>query len=270
MLVDTHAHLNFKDFKKDLDQVIKRSVENGVAKIICVGNSLADSKKAIEIAKKYPKKVFAAIGIHPQDTAPDNLESDTLEYRKELEKQIKQLGKLAQEKEVIAIGECGLDYSPAPPGEKDRTKKDQAFLFKRQLEIALKFKLPVIIHTRKAFHETTNILEQYAIPKLEGVFHCYSAGKKGIKKVNQLGFFYGVDGNLTYEEGLQIVFQQIPLEKILLETDCPFLAPEPFHGQRSEPAYIKIIAEFLAKLKKIQPDKIAQATTQNAEKLFQI
>jgi len=270
MLIDTHAHLNFKDFKNDLDRVIKRAFENGVVKIICLSSNLADSKKAIEIAKKYPKKVFAAVGIHPQETAPGNFESGTLAYRKKLEEQIKKLKKLAQEKEVIAIGECGLDYSPAPPGEKDRTKKDQIFLFKRQLEIALKFKLPVIIHTRKAFHETTNILEQYAIPKLKGVFHCYSAGKKGIKKVNQLGFFYGVDGNLTYDKGLQNVFQEISLEKILLETDCPFLAPEPFRGQRSEPAHIKTIAEFLAKLKKIKPDKIAQITSQNAKKLFQI
>ena len=145
-----------------------------------------------------------------------------------------------------------------------------SFLFKRQLEIALKNKLPVVIHSRQAFHETIAILEQHAIPKLEGVFHCYSAGKKGIKRTDSLGFYFGVDGNLTYDEGLQDTFQQIPLKKILLETDCPFLAPVPYRGQRSEPAHVKITAEFLAKIKGVSFDQVARTTTQNAVSLFHL
>ena len=262
MLVDTHAHLNFKDFKNDINQVIKNSFKAGVNKIICISSNVAEAKQAIEIARKYPGKVFPSVAIHPQQTDPENQNS--------LEEQIEQLKVIAQEKEVVAIGECGLDYSPAPPGEKDRTKKDQARFFGRQLEIALKLDLPVIVHSRKAFHQTIEILKQHMIPKLKGVVHCYAGGKKGIEMVNEIGFSFGVDGNLTYDEGLQNVFSQIPLEKILLETDCPFLAPVPFRGQRSEPAHVRTIAEFLAKLKGVSLEKVTKTTTQNAEKLFKI
>lgn len=262
MLVDTHAHLNLKDFQKDLDQVVKRSVAAGVNKIICVSSNVKEAKKAIKISQKFPGTVFAAVGIHPQQTDPDNSDS--------LEKQIKKLSKLAQEKEVVAIGECGLDYSLAPPGEKDRSKEEQFFLFKEQLKLALQLNKPLLIHSRKAFPDTVSLIEKLTNSNLTGVFHCYAAGKKGIEKVNQLDFFFGIDGNLTYDEGLQNVFKQIPLEKILLETDCPELAPIPFRGQRSEPAHVKIIAEFLAKLKGVTFKKVAQTTTQNAEKIFKI
>lgn len=261
MLVDTHAHLNFSDYQKDLDQVIRRSLKNGVTKIICVSSNTDDSKKAIEISQKYPEVISPAVGIHPQQTDPKATLS--------LQKQIKILRKLAKNKEVIAIGECGLDYSPAPPGEKDRSKKEQSFLFKEQLKLARKLKLPVLVHSRKAFPDTVEILNQFS-PGLKGVFHCYSAGKKGVDRVNQLGFFFGVNGNLTYDQGLQNVFKEIPLEKILLETDCPFLAPEPFRGSRSEPAHIRIIVEHLAKIKNVDLEKVAKTTTENVQKLFKI
>lgn len=258
MLIDTHAHLNFPDFEKDLDKVVKRSVEVGVEKIICVSSNIVDSKRAIKIAKKYPKTVFAAVGIHPQQTDPEN--NDTLIN------QIKELQNLARQKEVIAIGECGLDFSPAPPMEKDRTPKNQSFLFRSQIELAQKLSLPILIHSREAFKKTVEGLTKFK--GLKGVFHCYSGGKKGIEKINQLDFLFGVDGNLTYDEGLQNVFKLIPLEKIILETDAPFLTPIPFRGKRNEPAQIKIIAEFLTKIKGVSFEKIAQTTTENAQKLF--
>lgn len=128
MLVDTHAHLNFKDYQKDLNQVVNRAVKNGVEKIICVSSNLADSEKAIKLAQKYSGTIYAAVGIHPHQTDPNHPGLP--------EKQIEKLSKLAKEKEVAAIGECGLDYSPAPPREKDRSKKDQFFLFKEQIKLA--------------------------------------------------------------------------------------------------------------------------------------
>jgi len=268
MLVDTHAHLNFKDFQKDIDLIVKRSIKNGVTKIICVSSNADESEKAIEIAQKYPGVVFTAVGIHPQQTDPNNPNSP--------KEQIKKLTKLVQQKEVVAIGECGLDYSPAPPSEKDRPKEEQFFLFKEQIKLALQSNKPIIIHSRKAFPDLIKLIESFCQEpktknqKLTGVFHCYSAGKKGVEKVNELGFLFGVDGNLTYDEGLQNVFRDVPLEKILLETDCPFLAPEPFRTQRSEPAHVKIIAKFLAKLKGESFEKVSQITTQNAEGLFKI
>lgn len=262
MLVDTHAHLNFPDYKDDLDEVIKRSVKNGVTKIICVSSNVAESGKAIQIAKKYKRVVYAAVGIHPHQTDPKTKLSP--------EKQIQKLGKLAKNKEVVAIGEFGFDYAPAPPGEKDRSKKEQVFLFEKQIELALKNNLPINVHSREASSDTLEMLERHANKNLKGVWHCYSAGKKRVKKIEQLGFYFGVDGNITYDPGLQNVFQEIPLEKILLETDCPFLAPEPHRSTRSEPAHVKIIAEYLAKIKGVSFEEVAKITTQNAKKLFKI
>ncbi|HUV42784.1 MAG TPA: TatD family hydrolase [Patescibacteria group bacterium] len=262
MLVDTHTHLNFQEFEKDLDQVIKRAIKNKVEKIVCVSSNLQESEKAIEIAQKYPGIVFAAIGIHPHQTDPKTKLST--------KEQLQKLAKLTKRKEVVVIGECGLDYSPAPPGEKDRSQKEQLFLFKKQIELALKEKLPINIHSRKASSETLEILERYGKKGLKGIWHCYSAGKKRIKRISQLGFFFGVDGNLTYDPGFQNVFSQIPLEEIVLETDCPFLTPEPYRGQRSEPSHVKITAEYLAKLKDTTLEEVAKITTQNVKKIFKI
>ncbi|MBN1263750.1 MAG: TatD family hydrolase [Candidatus Pacebacteria bacterium] len=264
MLIDTHAHLNFPQYVTDTDRVIKRSIRNGVGKIVCVGSNLADSRKAIDLAQEYPETIYAAAGIHPHDTASN---SDLLSSNR----QIKQLKLLAQNKHIIAIGECGLDYSSPPPGEKERSVSEQRKLFQSQIEIAQELNLPLLVHTRKAFAETMDTLEKACQKKkITGVIHFYSAGKKGIKRVLNLGFFFGLDGNLTYEQGLQIVASQIPLEKIILETDCPWLTPEPFRGQRNEPKNIKFIAEALAKIKKVSFEKIAFQTTQNAGRLLRL
>ena len=269
MLIDTHAHLNFPHYQDDLDEVINRSLENGVKKIICVSSNLADSAKAIEIAKKYPDIIYAAVGIHPHQT--------DLQEKVSTEEQIKELEKMAKKKEVVAIGECGLDFLPAPPMEKDRPEKEQIFLFKKQIEIALNLDLPILVHSRKALPQVLKILHSFKNKqslllrnKLTGVFHCYSGGKSDIKKIEELGFYFGLDGNLTYDLGLQNVVKEIPLEKILLETDCPFLSPEPFRGLRNEPKNVRMIAEFLAQTKGITLKKAAQVSTQNDQNLLKI
>lgn len=258
MLIDTHAHLNFPDYQEDLDLVIKNALTAKVNKIICVSSNVADSQKAVEIARKYPGVVYAAVGIHPQQTDPENPEP--------LDKQVEKLTELAKSKEVVAVGECGLDYSPAPPNEKDRSVNDQATLFKSQIGLAKNLGLPLIIHTRKAFDNTVSILSEYQ--NLRGVFHCYYNGKNGINKVEELGFLFGIDGNLTYDTGLQNVASFIPLEKIILETDSPFLAPEPLRGSRNEPENVRITASKLAEIKNVDVDKIEEITTKNAQKLF--
>lgn len=262
MLIDTHAHLNFSDFDKDLDSVIKDSIKAGVEKIICVSSNVEDSKKAIEIAKKYPNVVSAAIGIHPQQTDPENLNS--------IEVQVQELEKLAKNPEVVAIGECGLDFSDAPPDEKDRSKEEQIFLFEEQIKLAQKLKLPLSVHCRKATKETIQVLSKYYLSSKDssGVWHCYSAGKSEIQKIIDLGFYFGIDGNITYDLGLQNVIKHIPLEKIVLETDCPFLSPIPYRGLRNTPANVKISAEFIAHLLGYSFSDLANVTTKNAEKLF--
>lgn len=259
-MFDTHCHLNFSDYEKDLSSVIKRSVDSGVGKIICASSNIADSIKAVEIARKYPQIVYASVGIHPQKTDPFNKDS--------LEKQIEILRKLSLEKEVRAIGECGLDFSPAPPEEENRPFKEQIFLFEEQIKIAKENNLALIVHSRKSFDETIKVLTKYQNGSLKGVFHCYTGGKKGITKVSDLGFYFGIDGNVTYDEGLNNVVKEIPIEKILLETDSPFLTPIPFRGQRNEPANLKIIAEYIAEIKKIDILKIRQETLKNSQKLF--
>jgi len=260
MLIDTHAHLNFPDYEKEEEKIISRALQSGVKKIICVSSNIGDSQKAITIAKRYPGIVFAAIGIHPQQTDPENHDSP--------KKQLEKLEALVCQKEVVAIGECGLDFSPAPPGEKERPKDTQQALFEGQIKIAQKLNLPILVHSREAFSQTIETLEKFK--NIKGIFHCYSGGKKGIKKVQDLGFLFGVAGNLTYDEGLKNVFRQIPLEKIVLETDCPFLAPIPFRGQRNEPGYLKYTAKILAEIKNISLKKLAEITTKTAQNLFKI
>lgn len=266
MLIDTHAHLNFSDYQKDLNQVIKRSLENKVSKIICVSSNLADSFKAVELAKRYPQIIYPAAGIHPHQTDPQNKDS--------IKEQIKKLKALVAKEKVVAIGECGLDFSKADLKlEKNRTPKIQEELFRQQIEISLELNLPVLVHSRKAFPQVMIILKEYfqsSGGQLKGIFHCYSAGKKEIKQVEEIGFFFGLDGNLTYDLGLQNVVREIPLEEIVLETDCPFLSPQPYRGLRNEPGHVKINAEFLSRLKEVGFEKVAQKTTQNAQKLFQI
>jgi TatD DNase family protein len=263
-MIDTHAHLNFPDYAKDLEQIIQRANQNKVSKIICVSSNVADSQKAIAIAKKFPGIVFAAIGIHPQQTDPKNTTP--------IEKQVETIKKLAKEKEVVAIGECGLDYSAAPPGERERSKKEQFFLLESQIEIAQELNLPLIIHSRKAFVDTISLFRciDTSKQKIKGVFHCYSAGKRGIEKISSLGFYFGVDGNLTYDLGLQNVFTQIALEYILLETDSPFLSPVPKRGERNEPAFLRYTAKKLAEIKNLTLKIVDQKTTANAKKLFKI
>lgn len=258
MLVDTHAHLNFPDYKNDLGEVIKRAVKNGVKKIICASSNLRDAKGGIQLAKEYPGIVYAAIGIHPQKTDLGNKDS--------LEKQVEVLEELAGQKGVVAVGECGLDYSPAPPKAKERSRKDQFFLFESQIRIAQENNLPLLIHSRESFDEVLEVIRKFK--GLRGVFHCYAGGKKRIEAVRRIGFFFGVNGNLTYDTGLQNIFSLIPLEEILLETDCPFLAPIPYRGERNEPGNVKIIAEVLGKIKKVSLEKVAKITTKNAEVLF--
>lgn len=265
ILVDTHCHLNFKDYDFDLDLVIKKSLAADVTKIVCVSSSLGDSRKSLAIAKKYPGIVYATVGIHPQQTDPEN--------KKTIQLQVQELEELAKRPEVVAIGECGLDYSSASPPELDRTKEEQFYLFEKQIKIALKQNLPVCIHSRKA---TDNmilfLINQFnqSNQKLKGVWHCYSAGKTDIKKVQELGFYFGIDGNITYDAGLQNVVKEIPLEKIVLETDAPFLSPLPHRSLRNEPKNVKLIAEFIAKLKGVQISEVAEITSKNSVQLFKL
>jgi len=263
MLIDTHIHLNFRDYDNDLDDVIKRSIGSGVKKMICVSSNIADSIKSVKIARKYPGVVFAAVGMHPQCTDPEN--EDLIDI------QLDKLNKIISENSdiVVAIGECGLDFTDVAEGERRRTLEEQEKIFKYQISLAQKYDLPILLHFNKS-HDY--FLENYNdVKKCKGIFHCYVGGRKRLKDFLEFdGFLFGVNGLLTYDEGLQNVVKEIPLERIAFETDGPFLAPGDYRGSRNEPGYIRIIADKLAELSKVGVDEISGQTTDNVLKIFNI
>jgi len=244
MLVDTHSHLNFKSYDEDRDEVIKRTRDEGVV-CIDIGTDYQASKKAVELAETN-KNMFAAIGVHPTDS------DDKFSKEKFIE--------LAKSKKVVAIGEIGLDYYHKTP------KEAQKELFLQQLDLAEELDLPVIIHCRDAFGDVYEILKTR---KLRGVVHCFSDGLDEAKKYLDLGFYLGING-VIFKQNLDEVIKNVPLDKILLETDCPFLTPPMAENKRNEPIFVKYVAEKVAELKGISFEEVASATTENAKALFGI
>ena len=254
-MIDTHAHLS----KRFCDLVIVDGV-----RVVLAASNLEDSEENVELAKANKNQFWASVGIHPQKTDPEN--------KLGVEEQLGLLDKLISNDRnlIVAIGECGLDFSPAPPEEEDRLKEDQEKLFKGQIEIARKYKLPLIVHARKAVDEVIEILKGYK--DICGVFHCYAGGKKRIKKVLDLGdsWYFGIDGNLTYEIGLNEVVREIPIDRLILETDSPFLTPVPHRGETNKPEYIKFIYEKVAEIWQVDFGEAEKIIDGNARTLFKL
>jgi len=253
MLIDSHAHLDMDDFDADRDHVIKRAVQGGVARIVTIGIDLASSRKAIEIAQKY-EHIYAAVGYHPHNAD----EADS----KDLEK----LRALASESKVVAWGEIGLDFfrRHSPP-------EKQVAAFERQLDIASEQGLPVIIHDRDAHTDLLRILKSRK-RQYRGVIHCFSGNYDLAMALTDLGFCISFPGTVTYKNAVdtQAVATRIPLERLLVETDCPYLTPVPFRGKRNEPLYVKHTAEKIAQLRKLDFEDLAQATSANTIRLFNL
>lgn len=257
--IDTHAHLNFKAFADDFDEVIKRSFAEGIEKIIVVGSQFTTSKRAIKLAEEY-ENIYAAIGIHPIHASFSDFEK---------------LKKIVNHPKVVAIGETGLDYySSELRAQSSKLDKDkQKELFKMQLELASELDLPVIIHSREA---DDDVLKQLKIASKElpkrGVVHCFLGSLEFAKRVLDLGFLIGFTSIITYPKTSELrkVVEKVPLEKILIETDSPYLAPQAYRGQRCEPWHVKEVAKKIAEIKGISLKEVAKTTTQNAQKLFKI
>jgi len=259
MLIDTHAHLNFKAYQKDWSEIIKKCLTKKIW-LINVGVDKKTNQKAIEIAKNYKKGVWAAVGYHPlSDLNKFNLE---------------EIWQLAQEKKVVAIGEIGLDYYKNPDKEKQKE------VFFQQLEIAQKLALPVILHCREAYDDLKEILLSFQSKcsfcpfacsgQIKGVVHCFSGNLKQAQDFIKMGLYLGFNGLITYSDGHRQLIEKIPLERILLETDCPFLAPEPYRGQRNSPLYLDLIAQKIAQIKEIEVEEVNRITSQNAQDLFNL
>lgn len=261
-LIDTHAHLDFSQFDKDREKIIKELKDLDI-KIINVGSHQQACLDSIALAKKH-QNIYAAVGIHPHNA----------EDVKDIPELITFLEKLAKENKVVAIGECGLDYYSFDQGKfrKDlnpEIKNKQKEVFKTQLGLASKLKLPVIIHNRESHDDLLKIIKDF---KGKGVLHCFSGDSNFLKKILALGFYVGFDGNITFKNAkeLQAIVKETPLDRILIETDCPFLTPEPFRGLRNEPKNVKIIAEFISELKQISLDQVVKTANQNAQDLFNL
>ncbi len=253
MIIDTHAHLDFKDFKDDIDDVIKRAGEVGVGYIINVGTSVATSEKSIVLTEKYDH-IYASVGIHPN--AASNVPADDWS----------RLEALAGQSKVVAIGETGLDYY------RDRSKQeDQKRLFHQHMELAQKHNLPVIIHNREASSDCLEIVSKYS-GRVNGVIHCFAGSSDDAKEFIKLGFHISFAGPITFPkaENLREALKAVPVEKLLLETDCPFLAPQPKRGKRNEPSYLQYTIPVLAELYKLTVEDIERITSLSAMNLFGI
>lgn len=272
MLIDTHAHLNFKAFKKDLDDVINRAKESGIEKIIIPGAKINSSKKAIEISQKYAS-CFAAVGIHPHHA----YEYTSLLDSKEVRSARDNLESLVRERKVVAVGEIGLDYHEYKdyPPISEENKKQQKELLILQINLAQETNLPIIFHCRNAYDDQLEIITHYSkstVKQIIGVFHCFSGEKNHLEKILSLGFYIGFDGNITYRENsiLQDLVKYTPLDRLLLETDSPFLAPIKHRGSRNEPSYLPLIVSFIASLHKKKISQISEITSGSALKLFNL
>jgi len=251
-LADTHCHLDFLDFDLDREDVIKRAREAGLEYIVNIGSSLDGSKRSLELSRHYDC-VYATVGIHPH-------EADTFDAQGE-----ETIRRLAKEKKVVAIGEIGLDFF------RNLSKADnQIAMFKSLIKVAKDLSLPLVIHSRQAEDQVLEILEK-AMP-IGAVIHCFSADENFLKKCLELGFFISFTCNITYKkaDNLRRLVTGMPLERLFLETDAPYLSPEGFRGKRNEPVFVKLLAEEIARLRGITAEEVGRVTTENAKQFFKL
>lgn len=252
MFIDTHAHLNFKAFNNDWEQTIERARSANVGAIINVGSNLATSLKAVEIAQKS-ENVFAAVGLHPIHVKDEGFDEE-------------KFLKIAKDKKVVAVGETGLDYYY------DKSNAEaQKEIFVKSLKLAERISKPVIIHCREAIDDLMPILLAEDIHN-GGVMHCFQEDWQTAKVLLEMGFYLSFTGLITFSKAEKTfeVIRKAPLERILIETDCPYLTPEPYRGGRNEPAYVVEVARKIVKLKKIPLEQVESQTTKNAIELFKL
>ncbi len=251
-MIDTHCHIDFPDFDRDRPEVIADAASHGVDRLINIGADIASSRRSLELAETNDN-IYCTVGVHPHDS-----KSLTPAFLKEMET-------MAASRKVVGIGEIGLDYyrnlSPH-----DIQKK----AFVQQLDLAAMLHLPVVIHVREAMDEALQIIKGYA-GRLRGVFHCFPGTTEQALRLAETGFLISVNGVLTYKNSrMAKVAQEVELETILLETDCPYLTPDPYRGKRNVPAYVRFVCQKLAELRQTDMAEIDKITTRNAEKLFKL
>jgi len=252
ILTDTHTHLYLDHFDSDRKQVIQNAIDKGIEYMLIPNIDSKSIEGMLSICDEYPENCFPMMGLHPTDVKED--------YQKELEIVDQWLTK----RKFIAIGEIGIDLYW------DKTfVKEQDISLRHQIELAKKYQLPIVLHSRESMKEIFDVLDDVQTPDLKGVFHCFSGTANDAKKAIDMGYYLGIGGVITFKNSnLKKILREIDLKHILLETDAPFLTPTPFRGKRNESAYIYYIAEKIAEIKGIGIDEVAEITTQNAKNLF--
>lgn len=286
MLIDTHSHVNFNAYREDSDEVTKRALAENIW-MINVGSQESTSRRAIKMAHEYPKGVFAVVGMHPLHLAKGHVDEEEFEGESRAEVfDFDKYFEMASDKKVIGIGEVGLDFYRIeglsrlrrPPDQLpkaidlEEAKKAQTELFWQQIELATKINKPLVVHCRKAHPETIKILNEAMLKydNIRGVIHSFSGRWSQAEEYLKMGFYIALNGIITYDRSYDKVALNIPLDKLLLETDCPYLTPEPHRGERNEPLFVKVVAQKIAEIKKMPFEKVAEITTSVAKDLFKL
>lgn len=254
MLIDTHVHLNAKQYDEDLDDVITRARENGIDRMVVIGCDRPTIERTMELIEEYDF-LYGVIGWHPVD-AIDCTDED-----------LKWIEGLSNHEKIIGIGEMGLDY------HWDKSPKDvQKALFRKQIALAKRVKLPIIIHNRESTDDCVEILKEEAAHEVGGIMHAFSADTKTADEIIAMNFYVSLGGPVTFKNAQlpKDIAAHVPLDRLLIETDAPYLTPHPYRGKRNEPAHVKLVAEKIAELRSMSYEDLAHATTANAEKLFGI
>ncbi len=254
MLFDTHVHLNVKQFDHDYEEVIRRAQAAGVKEMLVVGFDKKTIDRALKLVEQY-SFLYAAVGWHPVDAIDMN------------DQHLHMLEELAAHPKVVALGEMGLDY------HWDKSPKEvQKEVFRKQIRLAKKVNLPIIIHNREADDDIVEILDEEEASSVGGIMHCFSGDREMAKRCLEMNFHISFGGPVTFKNAQlpKEVAKMVPLERLLIETDCPYLAPHPYRGKRNEPAYVKLVAEQIAQLREMSFEELAMQTTKNAKKLFGI
>lgn len=254
MLVDSHAHLEMPEFRKDLNEVLQRAKEAGVEYVFTVGTEKKDWKRALEIAQVYPS-VYVILGVHPHNARDVDEETYSI------------LKKLCQNEKVKAYGEIGLDFY-----RNHSPREIQLRRFREQISLAKELRLPIVIHDREAHRETLELLKTERAGEYGGIIHCFSGDDQMAKACIDMGFYISIPGSITYKNAgpFQEIVRRLPLESLLVETDAPFLTPVPFRGKRNEPSYVRYTAEKIAEIKKVAFEIVAEATARNAMNVFRL
>jgi len=249
MIIDTHTHLDNQKFIDDVDDVIERAKEAGVGKFIIPAADPADLPRAIKLAEKY-EEIYFAVGFHPVDIDryEERLITDFINHPK-----------------CVAVGEIGLDYHWV---KEEEQRKKQIYFFHKQIEMAKEYKKPVIVHIREATEDSLRVLEEH--PEIKGVLHCFNAAEQLLKLKER--FYYGIGGVITFKNAKKLinVFPKIPKNRVVIETDAPYLTPHPFRGQRNEPMYTVYVRDKISELWNMEPKQVEEITTKNARELFDI